>query len=239
MRRGLLPPRCPQGGRPSLPRAAGPVLPVGSGHIGRLRRRPRDRERERLRDAAPVRICTGEKIEGFREFFPFIVEGGIDVLHPDLCWCGGLSGGRGRELRVVEAAAGGHGTTRNGQQVRVSGTTDLTAALVATGFSYDPDRRGRQAEVLVGLLPQIRDIRRMGGAATDLASVSCGRGDAYFEQGLNPWDCAAGIVLVSEAGGRVTDLDGRPSTGEMMVAAPAAIHGPLLDLLQTVGADRV
>ena len=49
---------------------------------------------KRLRDAAPVRICTGEKIEGFREFFPFIVEGGIDVLHPDLCWCGGLSGGR-------------------------------------------------------------------------------------------------------------------------------------------------
>ena len=137
------------------------------------------------------------------------------------------------------AAAVGHGTTRNGQQVWVSGTTDLTAALVATGFSYDPDRRGRQAEVLVGLLPQIRDIRRMGGAATDLASVSCGRVDAYFEQGLNPWDCAAGTVLVSEAGGRVTDLDGRPSTGEMMVAAPAAIHGPLLDLLQTVGADRV
>ena len=137
------------------------------------------------------------------------------------------------------AAAVGHGTTRNGQPVRVSGATDLTAALVATGFSYDPARRGRQAEVLVGLLPQIRDIRRMGGAATDLASVSCGRVDAYFEQGLNPWDCAAGTVLVSEAGGRVTDLDGRPSTGEMTVAAPAAIHGPLLDLLRAVGADRV
>ena len=137
------------------------------------------------------------------------------------------------------AAAVGYGTTRNGQPVRVSGTTDLAAALVATGFSYDPDRRGRQAEVLVGLLPQIRDIRRMGGAATDLASVSCGRVDAYFERGLNPWDCAAGTVLVSEAGGRVTDLDGRPSTGEMMVAAPVAIHGPLLELLRTVGADRV
>ena len=137
------------------------------------------------------------------------------------------------------AAAVGYGTTRNGQPVRVSGTTDLAAALVATGFSYDPDRRGRQAEVLVGLLPQIRDIRRMGGAATDLASVSCGRVDAYFERGLNPWDCAAGTVLVSEAGGRVTDLDGRPSTGETMVAAPVAIHGPLLDLLRTVGADRV
>jgi len=142
-------------------------------------------------------------------------------------------------LDDVFAAAVGHGTTRNGQPVQVSGTTDLTTALVATGFSYDPGRRGRQAEVLVGLLPQIRDIRRMGGAAIDLASVSCGRVDAYFEQGLYPWDCAAGTVLVSEAGGRVTDLEGRPNTGEMTVAAPAAIHGPLLDLLRALEADRV
>ncbi len=142
-------------------------------------------------------------------------------------------------LGDVFAAAVGHGTTRNGQPVQVSGTTDLTTALVATGFSYDPGRRERQAEVLVGLLPEIRDIRRMGGAAIDLASVSCGRVDAYFEQGLNPWDCAAGTVLVSEAGGRITDLEGRPNPGEMTVAAPVAIHGPLLDLLRTVEADRV
>ena len=141
-------------------------------------------------------------------------------------------------LGDVFAAAVGHGTTRNGRLVQVSGTTDLTTALVATGFSYDPGRRERQAEVLVGLLPEIRDIRRMGGAAIDLASVSCGRVDAYFEQGLNPWDCAAGTVLVSEAGGRITDLEGRPNPGEMTVAAPAAIHGPLLDLLRAVGADR-
>ncbi len=142
-------------------------------------------------------------------------------------------------LDDVFAAAVGHGTTRNGQPVQVSGTTDLTTALVATGFSYDPDRRGRQAEVLVGLLPQIRDIRRMGGAAIDLASVSCGRVDAYFEQGLNPWDFTAGTVLVSEAGGRVTDLDEQPGNGNLVVAAPAAIHGPLLDLLRALGADHV
>ena len=145
-------------------------------------------------------------------------------------------------------AALGHGTNRNGQAVRVSDVTSLDAALVATGFSYDPDHRGRQAEVLVGVLPLIRDIRRMGGAATDLASVSCGRVDAYFEWGLNPWDRAAGRVLVSEAGGLVTDLDGRPFTedrgsegstaGGMTVAAPAPIHGPLLDLLRTAGADH-
>jgi myo-inositol-1(or 4)-monophosphatase len=80
----------------------------------------------------------------------------------------------------------------------------LSAALVATGFSYDPGRRRRQAEALVSIIGHVRDIRRCGGAATDLASVACGRVDAYFERGLNPWDCAAGTVLVTEAGGAVT-----------------------------------
>jgi fructose-1,6-bisphosphatase/inositol monophosphatase family enzyme len=79
----------------------------------------------------------------------------------------------------------------------------------------------------------------MGGAAIDLASVSCGRVDAYFERGLNPWDYAAGAVLVTEAGGLITDLEGRPTTGDMTVAAPEAIHGPLLELLRSAGADRV
>ena len=136
-------------------------------------------------------------------------------------------------------AAVGHGTTRNGRPVRVSDVDELSRTLLATGFSYDPERRRRQARVLVEVLPRVRDIRRMGGAALDLASVSCGRVDAYFEKGLNPWDCAAGAVLVAEAGGRITDLEGRATTGEMTVAAPISIHGPLLDLLRSAGADRV
>ena len=83
----------------------------------------------------------------------------------------------------------------------------------------------------------MRDIRRCGGAATDLASVACGRVDAYFERGLNPWDCAAGTVLVTEAGGRVTDLEGQPTSGEMVVAAPIDLHGPLLELLRSAGTE--
>ena len=81
---------------------------------------------------------------------------------------------------------------------------DPAAALVATGFGYDSERRRRQAEALVTILPRVRDVRRVGGAALDLASVSCGRVDAYFEWGLSPWDCSAGSVLVAEAGGAVT-----------------------------------
>ena len=101
-------------------------------------------------------------------------------------------------------AAHGQGATRNGRPVRVSSVSDPAAALVATGFAYDSEQRRLQAEALVTILPRVRDVRRVGGAALDLASVSCGRVDAYFEWGLSPWDCSAGSVLVTEAGGVIT-----------------------------------
>ena len=151
-------------------------------------------------------------------------------------------------------AAIGHGTTRNGRPVRVNRVDDLSSALVATGFGYDPGRRRRQAESLVSIIGHIRDIRRCGGAATDLASVACGRVDAYFERGLNPWDCAAGTVLVTEAGGAVTFFrTTRPAPGPpvavtweeasidwsddiVVVAAPPDLIEPLGDLLYEAGA---
>lgn len=104
-------------------------------------------------------------------------------------------------LNEVFAAAHGKGATRNGQRIQVSSLTDLSRALVATGFGYQRDHRRRQAEQLVDILPNIGDIRRMGGAALDLASVACGRVDAFFEKGLAAWDVAAGRVLLAEAGG--------------------------------------
>ena len=104
------------------------------------------------------------------------------------------------------AAARGAGATRNGRPIGVSLQIDLSQALVATGFGYHPDRRRRQAEGLVEILPRVGDIRRMGGAALDLAYVACGRVDAFFERGLAAWDVAAGRVLVAEAGGAVVNL---------------------------------
>ena len=83
------------------------------------------------------------------------------------------------------------------------GADDLATALCATGFAYDPDRRRRQAAVLAEVLPQVRDIRRMGAAAVDLCSVACGRVDAYWERGLGPWDLAAGALVAAEAGATV------------------------------------
>jgi myo-inositol-1(or 4)-monophosphatase len=109
-------------------------------------------------------------------------------------------------LNEAFAAARGAGATRNGQPIRVSLQNNLSRALVATGFGYHPDRRRHQAKGLVEILPRVGDIRRMGGAALDLAYVACGRVDAFFERGLATWDVAAGRVLVCEAGGAVVNL---------------------------------
>ena len=77
-----------------------------------------------------------------------------------------------------------------------------STALVATGFSYLPSSGPRRAEWSRELLPRVRDIRRAGSAAIDLCSVACGRLDAYYERGLNPWDIAAGGLIAREAGAR-------------------------------------
>ncbi len=84
--------------------------------------------------------------------------------------------------------------------LRCSQVDDLSMSLVGTGFGYDPQLRQRQAAVLATLLPQIRDIRRLGSAALDLCLVAAGQLDAYFEDNLNVWDWAAGALIAAEAG---------------------------------------
>jgi myo-inositol-1(or 4)-monophosphatase len=136
---------------------------------------------------------------------------------------------------VFTATAGG-GAFRDGEAIRCSGADALDHALVATGFSYESDRRARQAGVLTVLLPAVRDIRRMGAAAVDLCSVACGRVDAYYERGLKPWDFAAGALVAREAGAVVTDLDGGPVSEGFALAAAPGVHGPLAALLRDAGA---
>lgn len=127
------------------------------------------------------------------------------------------------------SAALGEGAYRSDGQgpavpLRTSGQSDLGQALVATGFGYAADRRSWQAAVLADLLPDIRDIRRMGSAALDLCRVAEGSVDVYYERGLNPWDLAAGWIIVSEAGGQVTGT-GRAAPGkDMVVASGNALH---------------
>lgn len=136
------------------------------------------------------------------------------------------------------AAVAGGGATRDGLPIRASAETELSRALVATGFAYDPDRRRAQAEALVQVIPEVRDVRRFGAASVDLCAVACGRVDAYYERGLAPWDLAAGVVIAREAGAVVSDFHGgSPEDGAVVAAAPG-IAAALRDRLVAAGADR-
>jgi fructose-1,6-bisphosphatase/inositol monophosphatase family enzyme len=140
--------------------------------------------------------------------------------------------------RDVFTAARGRGARRNGEAIAVSTNADLSTALVGTGFSYDRDRRARQAAVLTEILPRVRDIRRMGAAAVDLCSVACGRLDAYYERGLAPWDLAAGALVAREAGALVGDLAGGPGAHEFVLASAPELFVPLRTVLVTAGAGN-
>lgn len=120
-----------------------------------------------------------------------------------------------------------------------SGPAVIGQALIATGFGYSAERRGRQGRVVAELLPQIRDIRRMGAAALDLCSVASGRVDAYFEVGLSIWDLAAGQLIATEAGARVGPIDGGPALPGSVLACRADLFDPLQVLLSSLGAGEV
>ncbi len=124
----------------------------------------------------------------------------------------------------------------NGQPIRVSGTPTLkTPALLSTGFPYDPGD-SRNLGLLGRLLAMGVPVRRPGAAALDLCYVACGRLDGYWELGLKPWDSAAGALIVSRAGGRVTDAAGneRPD-GPVIVASNGLLHPELLNVLKGAG----
>ncbi|GAA1408940.1 inositol monophosphatase family protein [Oerskovia paurometabola] len=131
----------------------------------------------------------------------------------------------------------GAGATLDGEPVAVNPAGPLATSLVGTGFGYDSDRRRHQAQVLVDVLPQVRDIRRIGSAAIDLCLVATGSLDLYYERGLNPWDLAAGALVAQEAGATVTGLRGRAAGVEMTVAGAPQAVSDLVVVLEAAGAD--
>jgi myo-inositol-1(or 4)-monophosphatase len=138
--------------------------------------------------------------------------------------------------RVYHGALGGGAYERGWDQpaetpgipLRVGPVDALSGALIGTGFGYTPQRRTEQGQILLALLPQVRDIRRIGSAALDLCSVACGRLDGFYESGLNSWDIAAGWLLVTEAGGVVTGPGGGPPSPALAVAGNPAVQRELL-----------
>ena len=135
-------------------------------------------------------------------------------------------------------ATRGGGAFRDGAAVSCSTASALSTALIGTGFGYRSERRLAQGAVVAGLLPRVRDIRRMGAASVDLCSVACGRLDAYFERGLAWWDLAAGGLVASEAGAVVTAIDGGPVEPGSVLAAGPRLANAFRDLLCSLGAQE-
>jgi myo-inositol-1(or 4)-monophosphatase len=129
------------------------------------------------------------------------------------------------------AAVRGGPPTLDGASVEASTRDDLAMAMVATGFAYDASVRAEQAEVAARVLPRVRDVRRMGSAALDLAWTACGRYDAYYERGLKRWDAAAGALLCTCAGLSVRPLAPTGGLPDGLLVAPAALAETLYSLV--------
>jgi myo-inositol-1(or 4)-monophosphatase len=165
------------------------------------------------------------------------LDGTINYLYGQPQWCvsiacadadGALAGAVYDPSRdELFSAARGGGARLAGRPLAVSTVGDPAIALVATGFSYDAAERADQAAVVARLAGKVRDIRRAGSAALDLAWVAAGRLDAYFEVSRSPWDSAAGELLVREAGGAVTWTDHAE-----IVASGRPLHAALIALLR-------
>ncbi len=135
---------------------------------------------------------------------------------------------------LYSASLGG-GASVNGAALRVSDADDLAMSLIATGFSYHLGaHRIEQANRLARVAPQVRDIRRSGSAALDLAYVASGRLDAYFEEFINSWDVAAGVLLVTEAAGTVSSFDGTTldvTAPQGIIASTPALRTSILNAI--------
>ncbi|OBG60086.1 MULTISPECIES: inositol monophosphatase family protein [unclassified Mycobacterium] len=145
--------------------------------------------------------------------------------------------------RVYSAAVGqgAHVIDEDGPRpLRCAAVDDLSMALLGTGFGYSRQRRTTQAALLARLLPVVRDVRRIGSAALDLCMVAAGRLDAFYEHGLQPWDCAAGALIAAEAGARVSlpppDIEG---AGLVLAAAPGIADALLAALNEVDGLDPI
>ena len=135
------------------------------------------------------------------------------------------------ELFTAEREAGAR---RNGQRIHVSSSADLIDGMMVTGFPYTVrDQPATQVGVFSAFLRRSRAVRRLGSAALDLCYVAAGRFDGFWEVQLNPWDFAAGVLIVTEAGGRVTDYTGAPVklVSSQVVASNGVLHPAMLDTI--------
>lgn len=132
------------------------------------------------------------------------------------------------------AAERGEGATLNGRRIRVSEVDDLNRALLCTGFPYNVREVEEFARHFISFVMNAQAVRRDGAAALDLAYVACGRFDGFWEEGLKPWDVAAGALLIEEAGGQASRFDGSPYTiyAPPFMSSNGLIHEAMMRVLQ-------
>lgn len=137
---------------------------------------------------------------------------------------------------LFSATVGG-GAELNGKSIRVSEQADLRNGFLATGFSYNFREMETNLELFTRVSRKVQAVRRDGSAALDLCYVACGRFDGYWELSLSPWDMAAGWLVVEEAGGTVSDLNGSPFQLEerTVLASNGRIHRDLVEILRPDG----
>ena len=212
-----------------------------------------DRESERrvsevLRRAFPDHAITGEEggASGGSAEYRWIIDpldGTTNFVYgiPFFCVSVGLAKGDDLVLGVVHdplrnelfAAERGRGATRNGATLRVSDCARLDDALLCTGFPFkEVGHADAYVASFAAFLRRSRSIRRCGAAALDLCYVAAGRADGFYEWGLSPWDIAAGAVILTEAGGRITDFQGEDAymRGDV-IASNTRIHADMLGII--------
>lgn len=171
------------------------------------------------------------------------LDGTTNYAHGYPCFCVTIALERDGEIVVgatfdptrdeMFSAEKGAGANLNNRRIRVSDAEKLGDALLVTGFPYDFKKREDFAGHLTEFLLRSRGIRRDGSAAIDMAYVACGRFDGFWEEGLNPWDVAAGKLLIEEAGGKITYYDGSPLSiySPPICASNNLIHAQMLEVL--------
>jgi myo-inositol-1(or 4)-monophosphatase len=207
---------------------------------------------ERPTDSIIAEEGAGGSVGGSRRWLIDPLDGTVNFVHgiPQVCVSVALyDGDTPLAAAIVDpirhetfTAEAGKGAACNGRPITASRADRLAETVMATGFFYDHDRFAAEyTRPVTAVLEQANGVRRFGSAALDLAWTAAGRFDGYWELGVAPWDIAAGILLVREAGGIVTDPYGKPSNPEarLIVAAGKAIHETLRKLIESNLSDRL
>ena len=205
---------------------------------------------ERIRSARPDDGLLGEEgaAQESRSGFTWVIDpidGTVNYLYGIPGWCVSIAvkDGEGFAVGVVYSpmtemlwkAARGHGAFLNDEKIHCNDPVEINRALLGTGFAYDITRRNSQATLVKDLLPQIRDIRRLGACAVDISMVGSGQLDGFLEAGVFEWDIAAACVIATEAGARVNRRKVWGQKKEFIIVAGPALHADLEAVISAQG----